>query len=63
MVRAQCLSIVDFASFDLKHSTVLHSIIDYTAIIIHKFANIESCLLPRSIAMFTRTSTLFVSED
>lgn len=63
MVRAQCLSIVHFASFDLKHSTVLHSIIDYTAIIIHKFANIESCLLLRLIALFTRTSALFASED
>jgi hypothetical protein len=63
MVRAQRLSIVHFASFDLRHSMVLQSIIDYTAIIIHKFVNVESCVLPRSVTVFIRTSTLSASED
>jgi hypothetical protein len=60
MVRAQRLSI---GALHLCHTTVLQSIIDYTAIIIHNFMNVESYLQPRSITVFLRTSTLFVSED
>jgi hypothetical protein len=63
MVRAQRLSIVHFASFDLRHSIVLRSIIDYTAIIIHMFAHVGSYLLPKLIFVFTTMSILFASES
>lgn len=61
MVRAQRLSIVHFA--DLRHSIVLRSIIDYTAIIIHMFAHVGSYLLPKLIFVFTTMSILFASES
>lgn len=63
MVRAQRLSIVHFVSSDLEHSKIMQSIIGFTAIIVHKFANVEICLLIKFIVVFNGMYTRFASED